>query len=121
MIESARIAAPNGLLLVLDPSSGVLPETLGGESIVATSSALAIGTVAEFDGETEVHLGARGDRPEDPSLVLRWEGSLETSGRLGVLTIYNDVLIESAAPTVAQVEVWTNDPVEPDVIWVAMP
>lgn len=120
MTETIRVAPPNGLLLVLDPSTGVLPETLSGESIAATSSALAIGTLTEVDGDTEVNLGARGDVPGGPALSLRWEGDLETTGRLGVLTIHNDVLIERATPSVVRVEVWTNDPDEPDVIWVVV-
>jgi len=106
--------------LVLDPASGVLPETLGGASIVASTSSLAVGTLAEFDGETEVTIARSGAAPSDPSLTLRWEGALETSGRIAVLTIYNDVVIESGAPPIAYVQVWTNDPDEPDVIWVAI-
>lgn len=120
MIETVRVAAPNGLLLILDPASGVLPESLGGASVAATASGLAVGALAEFDGETEVCVGDRSDLPTDRSLELRWEGELETSGRLGVLTVYNEILLERASASVAHVEVWTNDLDEPDLVWVAI-
>lgn len=94
MTTAVRVSPPNGLLLVLDPRTGVLPGTLAGSAIASTPSGLAIGTLSEFDGETEVTLGSVEDLPNDPTLSLAWEGDLETSGRLGVLTIYNDALIE---------------------------
>lgn len=120
MTDTARLSPQNSLLLVLDPATGVLPEALGGASIAATSSGLAIGTLAEFDGETEVVLAILGEAPDDGSLTVRWEGPIETSGRIGVLTIYNDVVLETDAPSVAQVRVWTNHPDEPDVVWIAI-
>lgn len=120
MTQTMRLSPPNSLLLVLDPRTGVLPEIMAGETISATSSGLAIGTMAEFDGETEVSLGDVQDLPGDLGLVLRWDGTLETSGRLGVLTIDNEILIDAEAAPVAGVQIWTNDADEPDVIWVAI-
>jgi hypothetical protein len=93
---------------------------MAGEAVAATSSGLAVGTLAEFDGETEVNLGDVGDLPQGLGLVLRWDGSLETSGFLGVLTIYNQVLMETPAAPLANVQIWTNDDNEPDVVWVAV-
>ncbi len=64
----SRISPPNGLVLVLDPASGVLPESLGTRSIAASPSALVVGTLAEFDGQTEIHLAdataVPGDEPQ---------------------------------------------------------
>jgi hypothetical protein len=116
---TARLAPPNSLLLALDPRTGELPPSLAGQSIAATSSGLAIGTLAEVDGETEVHLADATEIPERPNLDLRWDGTLTTRGRLGVLTIYNQVLMEMDVGEIVRVQIWTNDPVEPDVIWVA--
>jgi hypothetical protein len=118
-VTTVRISPPNGLLLILDPRTGVLPDTLAGSAVASTPSSLAIGTLSEFDGETEVTLARTDDVPNDPTLSLAWEGDLETSGRLGVLTIYNEALIEVDADSTVRIQIWTNDPTEPDRIWVA--
>jgi hypothetical protein len=117
---SVRLAPPNSLLLVLDPRSGVLPLSMDGSSVASTDSGLAVGTVAEQDGETTVWLGRSRDLPVDRSLSLAWTGSLRTTGRVAILTVYNEVVVEIAAPPVATVQVWTNDPVEPDVVCVTV-
>lgn len=119
-MTTVRTSPPNGLVLICDPRTGVLPETLAGTAIASTASALAIGTLSEFDGETEVTLTRADALPNDPTLSLQWEGDLETSGRLGVLTIYNDALIEVDADSTVHAQVWTNHPSEPDRIWVAI-
>lgn len=117
---SIRVSPPNGVVLVLDPRTGVLPQTLEGKAIASTPSGLAIGTLSEFDGETEVTLGRLVDLPNDPALSLAWQGELETNGRLGVLSAHNEVLVEVDADTRARIQVWTNDPTEPDRVWVAL-
>lgn len=116
---TAQLAPPNSLLLVLDPRTGELPATLAGAPIASTSSALAIGTLMELDGETQVHLADTLEIPEQMDLAKRWEGTLTTNGALGVLTVHNEVLIELDVGERVYVQVWTNDPIEPDVIWVA--
>jgi hypothetical protein len=117
---TARLAPPNSLLLVLDARTGELPlpNTLGGAPIASTSSALAIGTLMELDGETEVHLTDTPEILEQVDLAKRWEGRIATDGVLGVLTVHNEVLIELNVGKSVRVQVWTNDPTEPDVIWV---
>lgn len=120
MTQSARFSPPNSLILVLDPRSGEAPSTVSNESVVATSSGLAIGTLAEMDGETEVNLGGSDLLPKDGSVTLRWEGTLETTGRLAVLSVYSDVLIAVDAEPLTRIEIWTNDPDEPDLIWVSV-
>lgn len=116
---TARLAPPNSLLLVLDPRTGELPTSLAGTPIATTSSGLAIGTLAEVDGETEVHLVDAAEAREPSQLAMRWDGVLTTTGRLGILTIYNEVLLEMDVGDLVRVQVWTNDSVEPDVIWIA--
>jgi hypothetical protein len=106
-------------LLVLDPAIGELPETLRGATLAATSSAIAIGTLAELDGETEVHFTDTAGPPAIGNLARRWDGILATSGRLSILTTVNEVVAEFAVPDRVHVQVWTNDAVEPDLIWVS--
>jgi len=116
---TARVAVPNSLLLVLDPCVGELPDTMAGTAIAASPSGIALGTLLEIDGETEIHLTDAADIPVDSDLVVRWDGTRSTSGRLGVLTIYNNVLIEMDVGQKVRVRIWTNDATEPDVIWSA--
>lgn len=115
---STRLSPPNSLLLVLDPRTGELPDTLAGAPIAATSSGIAVGTLTEIDGETEVHLSDSVGTPEDSDLVMRWEGELVTAGRLGILTIDSDVLMELEVGETVNVQIWTNDAAEPNIIWV---
>lgn len=56
MSQLLQITVPNSLLLILDPDIGELPTSLGSQPVVATPSAIAVGTLNEFDGETAVHL-----------------------------------------------------------------
>jgi hypothetical protein len=72
----------------------------------------------ELDGETEVHLTDTPEILEQVDLAKRWEGRIATDGVLGVLTVHNEVLIELNVGKSVRVQVWTNDPTEPDVIWV---
>lgn len=118
MIQQVQLAAPNSLILLLDPDTGVLPASLAESSIAASSTGVIIGTLNEFDGETKVHVGAPSEFPQEDGLTLRWQGTIGTSGRLGVLNIYNEVLLELPANEAARVAIWTNDPDEPDTIWV---
>lgn len=118
MSSLIQTAVPNSLVLVLDPDTGELPTSLDGRSIAASSTCVAVGAVSEFDGETTVCIGVPSELPRNEGLVLRWEGRLGTSGRIGILNIYNEVLLEVPAPEAACVAIWTNDPDEPDKIWV---
>ena len=114
---STTLAPPNSLLLVLDPRTGQLPATLGGNAIASSPSAIAIGTLMEYDGETTVELTDGADTAIASSeLALRWSGPLITTGLVGVLTVENEVLLEIAADRRVAAQVWTNDESEPDRI-----
>lgn len=116
----SRLSPPNSLVLVLDPDTGDPPDTMGDHLVSSTASGLAVGTLAEFDGETEIHLCRADDLPAKHDLTMEWTGTLTTAGRLGVLNIYNEVLMEIEVPSPLSVQVWTNHASEPDVIWVVV-
>jgi hypothetical protein len=118
MTQSVQISPPNSLILVLDPDTGALPDSLGGNSIAASPSGLAIGTLNEFDGQTTVNLATPSELPSDQGLSMRWQGAVSTSGRIGILNVHSEVLLEASSPESANVAIWTNDPNEPSVIWV---
>lgn len=113
-----RIAPPNSLLCVLDPDVGALPNSLADANIAVTSSSVVIGTLAEIDGATEVHLVDVAGAPERSGLSLRWSGTIETAGRIAILTVQAELVAELKTPPAASVEVWSNDPHEPDLVWV---
>jgi hypothetical protein len=120
MSISARVAPPNSLVLVLDPSGGTIPASLNGELIAATDSCLAIGCRAEDDGETEFILGnsdsiGRGERPA-------FEGTLKTPSRkIAVRSVLGTMILEMPVPSgETMVRVWVNDPQEPDCITIGI-
>ncbi|MCC2314243.1 hypothetical protein [Cellulomonas xiejunii] len=118
MSQSVEIAVPNSLILLMDPDTGEMPTSLGRRSVAASSTCVAIGTLNEFDGKTTVHLDEPSELPRRENLMLRWEGTVGTSGRMGLVNVYNEILLEMPANEAATVAVWTNDADEPDEIWV---
>ena len=59
-MQSVKLAPPYSILFVTDPSSrydNPVTWTRGSTALSATPSVVAIGTLAEMDGETEVRLG----------------------------------------------------------------
>lgn len=113
----AQISPPHSIILMLDPDAGVLPETMQVEAIASTTTALAVGTLAEFDGPTRVGISAADDRPTVRDLERRWAGRLETRGRLAVMTVTGEIVLETPAAQSTSVEVWTTDEAEPDLVW----
>lgn len=121
MMLSAEVAAPFGIVFVMDPESGVLPESLSSNSITALESAVAVGTLADGDGVTRFFLGEATPVSADGGLVLRWEGVVLTTGRIGIVSAENEVVVEMPAAERASVQIWTDDESEPEVVWIALP
>lgn len=120
MAETIRIAARKSVVLVCDQSGGEVPSTLGGRSIAATSSCVAVACVAEDDGETEVTLGALSElaRLDPPSFATRLQAP---SGRLVVRSIYGeDLLSLTVDGEVVSLIIWTNHVTEPDRVIVGV-
>jgi hypothetical protein len=120
-MRSIEASAPFSVVFVMDPVTGMPPERMGGESLAVGASSIAVGTLADVDGPTQIFLGDAGEGAPAAGLVLRWEGSLPTSGRLAIVSV-DDVVLLEAESTVGertQVQIWTNHESEPDQIWVA--
>lgn len=117
MRRSVDVAAPNSLILVMDPREGEPPPGFGsGPRVAATPSCVAVATFAQPDGTTCVSLGDEPPSGDGKSLVF--DGSLQTpNGSLAVCTVLGDVLLRSSvAGTQTKLRVWTNHPTEPDEI-----
>jgi hypothetical protein len=111
-----RIAAPNSVVLVMDPSIGEIPETMGGASIAATLSCIAVGTLSALDGETLISLSDElRDAPEEEPA---FDGTVETpERRVSVCSVMNRSLLECEVTTdTTRVRIWTNHASEPDVV-----
>ena len=120
MKTSMRLVPPNSTVLVEDSSGGEIPASMNQSLITATDSCMAVGCMAEDDGETEITLGncSSVDTGKQP----QFEGLLRTPNRkLAVRTVHGVTLLEMPVPTTeTRLRVWVNDPSEPDRIAVGV-
>ncbi len=114
-MQSARLAPPNSIILVLDTSASFETPELGpaDRPVWATSTAVVVGTLAEMDGETDIILGR--DREVDPGSEPSFVGRLKTpSGVVSVVTVLKDVVLSlNTGRGNTTLRIWTNDPSEP--------
>ena len=111
----ARLSPPHSILFISDPSASVdLPE-IGPALVAATSSCVAIGTLADMDGETTVILERSVPSPEGE---LVFSGDIGTPGkRLAVMCSDASVAVEIAvAAERTHLRIWANHASEPDLI-----
>ena len=116
MPRVVRTAPPYSVVVVSDAGVEGAPERMGSRAIAATATSIAVGCLAEVDGETEFTLGLLAEvrRPEDPA----FEGMIETPTRLIVVrSVTGDRLLEMQVATkLSAVAIWTNHPTEPDEV-----
>lgn len=102
-----KLAVPNAILFVLDPSNGaaVVPEY--GGLISRTDTCVSVGTQADVDGETEISLGCTA--PADLKLVF--DGIIQTPSRsIAIWTSEGTSLgrIDALNPT-TNFAIWVDD------------
>ena len=122
-LQTIRIAPPNSLVFVMDDREGAVPDDTGEAPIVATASCVAVGTLMEHDGETEIRLSGPEDFVPSAGLSLSWSGTIATAGTLDISTSWAEVLLSVRLPEGKHrpvVTIWTNDSHEPDLIWVVV-
>jgi hypothetical protein len=115
-VQSAKIALPNALLIIMDPSGGTIPRSMEGATIASTNSCIAVGCLSDVEGETEVTLGNLhevdpGDRPI-------FQQKLSTpSHKLVLLSTFNKPILETSTPQqVTMVRIWANHTTQPDKV-----
>lgn len=116
MYKEIELAPPHSLILIMDPISAVIPESMDSKLTVATESCVAIGTRVQADGPTHITLT---DEPfQNTRLFLVFEGQLTTpSKRVAVCTTTSEILIEAdLVRSRYHIKIWTNDQMEPDDI-----
>ena len=123
MKVQTRIAPPNSVILVMEPGLGEVPRMMGGQLVSATPSCVAVGTLAEFDGETTITLSSAVVVADDRELgTLVFEQQIVVSGgRIAVCTVRLDAVLEIAVEgTSPRVRIWVNDLAEPDAIHIVV-
>lgn len=113
----ATLAPRNSIILVMDRTVGVIPETMGGGLVASTPTCIAIGTLSEHDGETSISLSDEAP-PAGEGGHARLDVVLKTPSRsLSVCSVLDEVLLEMNVPSdETRVQVWANDDAEPDNI-----
>jgi hypothetical protein len=117
MQQTIKAAPSNSIILVMDRSVCEIPQWVPGRLVAATRTCVAVGTLADVDGDTSISL-----QDERPPLGCgsspKFDGVIFTpSKRISVCTVLDEVLLEMpVADSDTHLQVWANDPSEPDVI-----
>lgn len=116
-VEVRSVSPRNSLLLIMDPNSDEIPDSMGGQAVAATSSCVAVGTKEEHDGPTEIRMADADEDLEIPALKVH-DGDLELNSRELVAA---DILGEPflrwlVKDTSVRVQIYTNHSTEPDEI-----
>lgn len=117
MMVSTRLAVPNSVLLVLDPLTGEIPDTMGGSAVASTPTCVAVGTWPEPDGETSIVFSDEAmGREASRDLRRVFDGVISTpSLEVHLCTVALDSLAKvSVSTSRVRVEVWTNRVSAPD-------
>lgn len=116
MNDRVLISPPNSLVLVMDPDSGVVPDSMEGKLVSNTESCIAVGTRATVDGETEVVF--RNSALPRAGLMRAFQGTVATPNQtLSICTIYGDVLLKKKVNvSKSAIEIWVDDETEPSTI-----
>ena len=120
MPVSSRVPIPNALMLISDLGGGTAPDLMRDSLIASTSTCIAVGCMADGNGETEITLGAAQDvgLSQGPA----FEGELETpSHAIGVWTVLRKTILQVAVPrSSTKVRIWVNHSSEPDKVVIGL-
>jgi hypothetical protein len=120
MMPMVELSPPNSVILVMDPSVGEIPQKMSG-LIGTTSTCIAVGTLSEHDGPTQISLCV-GIAPPTQSFPALGSVLETPSHRIAVCTVENKCLLELPVEgDRTRVVVVVNDLTEPDkiVVWVS--
>lgn len=116
---ATTVRPSHSVLLIMDPTSNSIPDSMNGQLVAATRACIAVGCLSESDGATTIRLG----NPEITAAhSLVFEGAVDTpSHHLALMSIdlQTFLRVETASDS-ASVEVWANDANEPDDIRVVI-
>lgn len=115
-----RIAALNSLLFIRDPTTDDIPEISDIAPFWVTPSCLAVCCRPDCDGDTEVTIGTVEEmalaRIPDIQIRLR-----TPSRKIQIETVGLEPVIEiRVRSSNTQIQIWTNDGIEPDKVIIAV-
>ena len=116
MIKSRTIGLPNALVVIMDPTAGVVPRSMGNAAVASTDSCVVVGCLSEVDGETDITLGDMDQINTGDHLLFT--GEMKTPNRkIALLSSHNETLLEVPTPRqVTSVRIWANDLAEPNKV-----
>jgi hypothetical protein len=116
MKEKIILSPKNSLIFIMDPIHGDLPDEVGEDLISFTQSCVAVGTLAEHDGNTKIVL--TDEHLDFAGLHLVYDGKLAfAESSLSVCdTQLEELLTMKLRRPYAQIKIFTNDLKEPDEI-----
>ena len=108
---------PNSLVLLMDHSVGVPPDSLGSAIVAATPTCIAIGTVSEFDHSVSIAITDNYEA-KNIGLVKVHAGVLSVpTMNLSLVNTANAILATAGVDsTSTSIEVWVDDQREPTEI-----
>jgi hypothetical protein len=115
----ATVTPSNSLVLIMDPATVEIPASMGGHPVVATPSCVAVGTLAEHEGPTEVRIfdSMTAQNESLPALEVVDTTLYCNSRKLVVGDVLGETYFEWLLHTAdVRVRVYTNHSTEPDEI-----
>lgn len=113
MNQEVLVRPPNSLVLVGD-RHGEVPASFGDKLIAASPSCIAVGTRSEVDGATRIRLS---EECLSSTSQLAFEGVIDVpSGELLVQNILGETYLRMPAGPRATIQIWVNNPNEPDEV-----
>lgn len=118
MRVTRAVTPRNSLLLVYDPETGTIPQSMGGQLVASTPSCIAVGTLCAADGVTHITVTDQGAPLTQTGMQLVFKGLVETPrAEFSVCTVDCETIISTkVSGESTNLEVWANDAQEPDRI-----
>lgn len=109
-------ALPNSIVMAMDFESGEPPESMGGGLIAANATCVAIGTLAEQSGATEVVLADQLEDVNSVDMHIAFDGRLKCpNGEVSLVSALNEKLLSMPVTLKeVRVRVFVNDDAEPN-------
>jgi hypothetical protein len=121
MKAEISLAPKNSLILVVDPVTGDIPNSMARQLVASTGSCVAVGTISAADGETTIVLtDDKRSLGSDTEMMLAFEGTIDTPRtELSICSVDLEPILSIPVSTNhVGVEIWVNHEQEPSRICV---
>lgn len=117
MLLTTNARPAYSVILLMDRSVAIIPESMKSQLLAMTPSCIAVGTLSEHDGETHISL-SDDILPALPMQKAVCDSVVETPSKvLSICTVLDEVLLEIRVPQkVTRLRIWVNSSSEPDRI-----